>query len=88
LNILDAAFTMVVLANQGVELNPIVKAAIEAYGDNFWIWKFLIVSSCVIILCLHSKFRRVNVMILGVCSTYVVLIIYQIFLIAYRIPGQ
>ncbi len=88
LNIMDAAFTMVVLANHGVEVNPIVKSAIDAYGDNFWIWKFIIVSACVVILCLHSKFRRVNVMILGVCSTYIILIIYQILLIAYRMPAQ
>ncbi len=85
---MDAAFTMVVLANNGVEVNPIVRSAIEAYGDNFWIWKFMIVSVCVMILCLHSKFRRVNVMIIGVCSTYVVLIIYQILLIVYRMPAQ
>ncbi len=88
LNVLDAIFTMIVLAHQGQEVNPLVRSAIEMYGDKFWIWKFAIVSSCVLILCLHSKFRGVNVVIMGVCSTYVVLIIYQILLIAYRIPGQ
>src|SRR5512147_3132035 len=44
LNILDSFFTMIILDCGGSEVNPIVRSAIEVYGDDFWVWKFLIVS--------------------------------------------
>ena len=86
LNLLDALFTSIVLSHDGWELNPIVRAVIERYGNKFWIWKFAVVSSCVVILCLHSKFRRVEWIITGLCSTYALLILYQIYLIVYCLP--
>lgn len=86
LNILDAIFTIIVLDHRGWELNPLVRSAIQIYGDKFWIWKFGIVSGSLIVLCLHSKFRRVKTIIMAVCSIYTLVVLYQIFLITYRLP--
>ena len=52
LNVLDALFTTMILELEGLELNPVVRAVITSHGDNFWIWKFFLVSTCSIILCL------------------------------------
>jgi hypothetical protein len=80
LNVVDALLTMVVLDEGGWEINPIVRSAIQIYGDKFWIWKFAIVSVPLILLCLHSKFRLATPVILGVGVIYVATILFQIFL--------
>ena len=83
LNLLDALFTMMILDYGGWEVNPITRAAIEVYGDHFWVWKFSIVSVNVILLCLHSKFKFVKRMILGICLVYLAIVFYQIRLMAF-----
>jgi Domain of unknown function (DUF5658) len=72
---------MIVLDYGGKELNPIVGSAIEAFGAKFWIWKFCIVSVSLVLLCVHSQFKRVETLILATGSIYLLLIIYQVLLI-------
>jgi hypothetical protein len=81
LNILDVALTVMILDSKGWELNPIVRSVIEAHGDRFWIWKFAIVSVSLILLCLHSKFKRVKQIIVALCSIYLLVILYQVLLL-------
>ncbi len=81
--VLDALFTMMILDEGGYELNPVVCSAIQLYGDRFWIWKFVIVSIPLTLLCLHNKFRLVIPAILGVTIINVMVILYQIFLFIY-----
>jgi hypothetical protein len=81
LNVLDALFTMMILELKGVELNPVVRGVISIHGDNFWIWKFFLVSTCSIILCLHSKFRLTKTALLGICVILVAVVVYQITLL-------
>ncbi len=78
---IDALLTMMIVEDGGWEMNPIVRSVLELYGDKFWIWKFLIVSVSLILLCLHSKFRLAIHVILGVGVIYVAAILFQIFLI-------
>ncbi len=80
LAILDALFTMMILDDGGYELNPVVRSAIQLYGDKFWIWKFLIVSIPLTLLCLHNKFRFVISAMLGVTIINVIVILYQVLL--------
>ncbi len=87
LNILDAIFTMIVLDHRGTEINPIVRAAIQIYGDKFWLWKFGIVSASLVLLCLQIKFRGVKTVIVASGSIYFALVLYQIFLITYHLPA-
>ena len=68
LNILDVILTMVILEHQGYELNPVVRSAIDVYGDRFWMWKYGIISACILLLCLHIKFKRVKTIIVATCS--------------------
>ena len=84
LNVLDALFTMMILDYGGWEVNPVVRSAIEVYGDHFWIWKFSLVSVNVILLCLHSKFRYVRKIIPGICLVYLCIVLYQIKLMAFH----
>ena len=81
LNILDVLFTMIILDHKGWEFNPFVKSVMNMYGDRFWIWKFLIVSFSLALLCLHSKFKPVKQIIIGLSFVYLLTILYQIFVL-------
>ena len=83
LNVLDAFFTLMILDVNGWEANPVVRSVIALHGSQFWIWKFGIVSTCLVLLCLHSKFKRVNGIIIGISTIYLTVILYQIWLILY-----
>ena len=83
LNILDAWLTMMILENGGWEINPVIRSVIELYGDRFWVWKHAIVSVPLVFLCLHSKFRLVIPVILGIGAMNIIVILYQILLIIY-----
>jgi len=81
LNILDSLFTMMILDNKGREVNPIVLSVIELYGDGFWIWKFGIVSTGIIICCLFSRFKLAKSVILSTSSFYLIVVMYQMILL-------
>jgi hypothetical protein len=81
LNILDALFTMMILDSGGWEANPIVDSVIALFGDKFWVWKFAIVSVSLIVLCLHSKFKFVKAVILGITVIYIGIVLHQLALI-------
>jgi hypothetical protein len=83
LNILDSLFTMMIMDLGGWEANPIVKAAMDVHGDKFWVWKFALVSSCLFLLCLHSRYRLVKKVMVFLTSVYLAVIVYQIYLIQY-----
>ncbi|MGQ9510178.1 MAG: DUF5658 family protein [Thermodesulfobacteriota bacterium] len=81
LNIIDALLTIVILDFGGREANPVVHSVMVMYGDKFWVWKFFVVSFCLIMLCLHSKFRMVKALILSITAVYTGIISYQMILI-------
>ena len=85
LNVLDSLFTMIILEFGGWEVNPIVRAAMDVYGDQFWVWKFVLVSFNLILLCLHSRFRYVNKSIPWIAIMYLGVIIYQVILMKVHI---
>ena len=79
LNVLDSLSTMMILDRKGWEANPIVRAVMESHGDNFWIWKFGLVSFCLILLCLHSRYKAVKRAMVFLTSVYLVTVVYQIY---------
>ncbi len=81
LNVLDALFTMMILDLKGWEANPVVRSVIDLYGTKFWVWKFLIVSVSMTLLCLHSKFRWVKEIIVVISCLYMMVVAYQVFLL-------
>jgi hypothetical protein len=83
LNVLDSLFTIMILDLKGIELNPVVRSAIDIYGHQFWIWKFAIVSFSLVLLCLHSKFRAVKGIIVSLSSIYLTVVLYQIVLLTH-----
>jgi len=84
LNILDSLFTMMILDLGGQEFNPFVRSFIELHGDMFWVWRFVIVSVALILLYLHRGFIRVRRMIITIGLIYIVIVIYQMYLILYH----
>jgi hypothetical protein len=85
LNALDAVFTIFILDCGGREVNPLMGALITYCGERFWVWKFLLVAVAVLFLCLHSQFPRVKSALWAVTFIYGGLILYQLYLIAFRI---
>jgi len=83
LNVLDAFQTILLLDLGGWEVNPIVHSAMQLFGDNFWIWKFFIASASVVVLCLHSKFRKAKPIIVFATILYIVIVFYHFLLINY-----
>jgi hypothetical protein len=83
-NVLDSLFTMMILDSKGYEVNPIVGAVIELHGEKFWIWKFGIVSFCLVLLCLHSSFKWIRSVIVVLSSIYLAVVIYQLFLLLHQ----
>jgi hypothetical protein len=81
LNVLDAMFTMIILDQGGREVNPLVQLAMDAWGDRFWIWKFIVVSSNIVLLCLCSHLKYVKASIFGICFIYAAVVMYQILLL-------
>ena len=80
MNVLDALFTIMALELKGLELNPVVHAVMTIHGDNFWIWKFFMVSIPLIVLCLHSKFRPVKTVLVSICIIYTAVVVYEVAL--------
>ena len=83
LNILDSLFTMMIMDLGGREANPIVQAAMDAHGDHFWVWKFAMVSACLLLLCLHSRYRLAKKVMVCLTSVYLAVIVYEIYLIRF-----
>jgi hypothetical protein len=84
MNVLDALFTIMILELKGLELNPVVHAVMTIHGDNFWIWKFFIVSIPLIFLCLHSKFRPVKIILVSICIIYIGVVVYEVALMIHQ----
>ena len=81
LNVLDSLFTMMILDQKGIELNPVVQSLMDLYGHNFWIWKFALVSFCLVLLCHHCKFRAAKKALIAICSIYLTVVLYQVYLL-------
>jgi hypothetical protein len=85
LNALDAIFTIFILDCGGREVNPLMEILVAYCGERFWIWKFLLVGVSVLFLCLHSQFPRVKSALWVVTLLYGGVILYQAYLIFFRI---
>jgi len=83
LNILDAFFTVIILESGGVEVNPLVRWALDSYGHSAWSLKFAVVSCGAILLCLHSHFRMAKVSIMVIAVLFSGVVIYQLLLLRY-----
>jgi hypothetical protein len=84
LNIFDSLLTMMIIDLGGQAFNPLVRAFIELHGDMFWIWRFVIASIALMLLHFHRGFIMVRRMIIAIGSIYMVIVVYQMYLIFYR----
>ncbi len=80
LNTFDSVFTSIVLDHGGLELNPIIHASYRLWGDSVWTWKILAMPCLLLFLYLHSKFKRIEIGIVGVSHLYAAVALYQAFL--------
>jgi hypothetical protein len=86
LNVIDAVFTIFILDCGGREVNPFMGALIARCGNEFWIWKFLLVAVAVFFLCLHAHFPRVKKGLWAVTLIYLGVVLYEGFIIWFQIP--
>lgn len=83
LNILDSLFTMIILDLGGREFNPVLRSVMTLHGDQFWIYKFIMVSFSLVLLCLHQGFRFFRGIIIAITTIYLLIVLYQVFLITH-----
>ena len=86
LNILDSLFTMIILDLGGRELNPVVQSVMALHGDRFWVYKFIMVSGSLVLLCLHQGFKFFRGIIIAISTLYLIIVLYQVFLITHLSP--
>lgn len=86
LNLADAVFTEFILAHGGWEVNPIARAAIAAFGDSFWIWKYAVVSLSVILLSSLVHMRMARVCLAVAAVLYSAVTVWHMILIDSLIP--
>jgi hypothetical protein len=81
LNISDAVFTRIILEHGGHEVNPLARAAIASLGENFWIWKYALVSLSVILLSGNVHLRLARVSLALAAFMYTGVTVWQLFLL-------
>lgn len=86
LNLADAVFTEFILAHGGWEVNPIARAAIAAFGDAFWVWKYAVVSLSVILLSSLVHLRMARVCLVVAAVLYSAVTVWHLILIDSLIP--
>ncbi len=90
--VLDAAFTLTLLAHGGEELNPLMAFALgQGVTEFFWI-KFLLTSGALLVALLHRDFvafgrlRGVHILY-GAAVGYTVLVGYELVLLGALVSG-
>lgn len=86
LSILDAYFTLNILRGGGIELNPFMDFLISRNSKLFLVVKLFLTVTCVVFFLIHKNFRifgwlRMATFLYAVFSLYLILIIYEIYLI-------
>ena len=76
-------FTIAIIESGGREINPLVRWAIDSYGDKAWTLKIVAVSCGAILLCLHGHFRLVKVYIMVIAALLGGVVMYQLLLLQY-----
>ncbi|HSB05101.1 MAG TPA: DUF5658 family protein [Thermodesulfobacteriota bacterium] len=79
LNTFDSVFTKAILHRGGLELNPIVHVSYDLWGDSIWTWKIVAMPCLLFFLYFHSKFKRVEIGIVGMSYLYTAVALYQAF---------
>ena len=90
--IADAFFTLTILDKGGEEVNPFMKVLLERDILLFFIVKFVLTSVFLIFAVIHKHFKLFNritgyQILYGVFVMYVVLILYEIYLLLFEATG-
>lgn len=83
LNMTDACFTQLIIEHGGWEINPFARAAMATFGDNFWVWKHVVVSLAVIMLISHGHMRTARVCLAMAAGLYTGVNVWHLILIDY-----
>ncbi len=86
LSISDAYITLNLLKGGGMELNPFMEFLIYTNSSLFLVIKIFLTASCVLFFLIHKNFRvfgrlRIVNMMYSAFILYVVLIVYEVYLI-------
>jgi hypothetical protein len=90
LSMMDAFFTLNILAYGGEELNLVMKALLDADTESFLLVKYWATSGGVIMLIAMARMRFLGVMpvkniLQTICAMYSMLIIYELYLLVVEI---
>jgi hypothetical protein len=74
---------MIILDLGGREFNPVVRSVMTLHGDQFWIYKFIMVAGSLVLLSLHQGFKFFRGIIIAISAIYLIVVLYQVFLITH-----
>ena len=80
LNVADTFFTLVHLQGGGRELNPVADLLLGTGRMGFVLWKSLLISSALVVLCVHKNFLLSRIGLWAAAISYTTLIAYHISL--------
>lgn len=87
LNLLDAWFTLLFLANGGVELNPLVDRVLQFGPEVFIVFKTLGIGVCAGFLTITKNFRAARIGLGIVLGGYSLLLGWHLLLLATLLAG-
>ena len=87
LNLLDAWFTLLFLANGGIELNPLVDHVLAQGPQTFLMFKTLGIGVCCAFLTVTANFRAARIGLGIVLTGYSLLLCWHLLLLAALAQG-
>lgn len=81
MNVADSFFTLYHLQAGGIELNPIAQALLNLGRVDFVLWKSVMISLALIVLCVHKNFGLARWGLVAATATYTALFGWHLFLL-------
>jgi len=81
MNSADSFFTLVHLQSGGVELNPVAALLLQSGRTGFVVWKSLLITLPLLVLCVHKNFPLARVGLWAAAGTYTMLLGYHVYLL-------
>lgn len=81
MNVADSFFTLYHLQAGGIELNPIAQGLLNLGRVDFVLWKSVMISLALLVLCVHKNFGLARWGLVAATATYTALFGWHIFLL-------
>lgn len=81
MNVGDSFFTLLHLQAGAIELNPVAEALLRTGRQGFVLYKSVLISFALLVLCVHKNFVLARLGLLMASAAYSALVCYHVFLL-------